>query len=141
MLLQIQERHIEPDTTVLELAGKLALGRESQRVEMLVDELVKKSARKVIFDMTHVDYIDSAGIGLLALATGKIKAAGGKLVVVTGPGKVLDMLKLTQMIAVVTAAARWRRRSRRLAGSPATLSRFEPERPIRFAFSGRGVSP
>jgi anti-anti-sigma factor len=102
MLLQIEERHIEPDITVLELAGKLALGRESQRIETLVEELTKKSARRVIFDMTKVDYIDSAGIGLLALATGKMKAAGGKLAVVAGPGRVLDMLTLTQIVNVVT---------------------------------------
>ena len=104
MLLQIQERHVEPDITVLDLAGKLALGRESQRIETLVDELAKKAARKVIFDMTKVDYIDSAGIGLLALASGKIKDSGGKLIVVTGPGRVRDMLKLTQMVQVVTVS-------------------------------------
>jgi anti-sigma B factor antagonist len=102
MLLQIEERHIEPDLTVLELAGRLALGRESQRIENLVDEFVKKSDLRVILDLTKVDYIDSAGIGLLALATGKMKRAGGKLAVVAGPGKVLDMLNLTQMTAVVT---------------------------------------
>ena len=55
-----------------------------------------------VLDLTKVDYIDSAGIGLLALATGKMKQAGGKLAVVAGPGKVLDMLNLTQMTAVVT---------------------------------------
>jgi anti-sigma B factor antagonist len=102
MLLQIQERHVEPDITVLELAGRLALGRESQRIETLVDELAKKAARKVIFDMTKVDYIDSAGIGLLALASGKMKESGGKLAIVAGPGRVLDLLKLTQITLVVT---------------------------------------
>ena len=52
---------------LLQLAGKLAVGCESQRIEMVVDEL----ARKVIFDLTRVDYIDGAGIGLLAMATEK----------------------------------------------------------------------
>ena len=102
MLLQIQERQIQPDITVVELSGKLALGRESQRIETLVDELAMKAVHKVIFDMTQVDYIDSAGIGLLALATGKVKESGGKLVIVAPAGKVLGMLKLTQMTAVVT---------------------------------------
>jgi len=105
MLLQITERNIEPGITVIEMAGKLALGRESQRIEQIVDELAKKPAQKVIFDLTKVDYIDSAGIGMLALATGKVKAAGGKLVLVAPPGRVLDMLKLTQMLTVVTVCA------------------------------------
>jgi anti-sigma B factor antagonist len=102
MLLQIEERNIEPDITVLELAGRLALDRECQRIETRVEELAKKSAHRVILDITRVDYIDSAGIGLLAVATGKMKAAGGKLAVVVGPGRVLDMLKLTQIDNVVT---------------------------------------
>ena len=70
MLLEIAEREIAPDITVVELTGKLALGRESQRIETLVEDLAKARLHTVIFDMRGVDYIDSAGLGMLALATG-----------------------------------------------------------------------
>jgi len=90
-----------PDITVVELIGKLALGRESQRVETLVDDLVKRGSRRVIFDMTGVDYMDSAGIGMLALATGKLKESGGSLAIVAPEGKVLQLLNLTQLTAIV----------------------------------------
>ena len=102
MLLQIVERHVEPNITVVELTGKLALGRESQRIESLVDEMAQKGERHIIFDMTGVDYIDSAGIGLVALASGKLKESGGKLVIVAPEGRVLTMLNMTQMDAIVT---------------------------------------
>ncbi len=105
MVLQIEERQLDGDITLVSMAGKLAMGRESQRIETIVDDLAKKSARKVIFDLSQVEYIDSAGIGLLALASGKTKESGGKLVVVTGAGRVLEMLKLTQMTAVLTVSA------------------------------------
>jgi anti-anti-sigma factor len=59
----------------------------------------------VIFDLHQVEYIDSAGVGLLALASGKTRAAGGKLGVVSGSGRVLEMLKLTQMTAVLSVSA------------------------------------
>jgi hypothetical protein len=39
MLLQIEERRIPPDITLIELVGKLTLGRESQRVETLGEEM------------------------------------------------------------------------------------------------------
>ena len=97
MLLQIEEKWIEPDIAVLELKGRLALGRESQRLESLAGEMVRKGRLKAILDLTGVDYIDSAGIGILALVSGQLKEAGGKLAVVAPPGRVLDMLKLTQM--------------------------------------------
>jgi anti-sigma B factor antagonist len=101
MLLQIAERQIEPDITVVELSGKLALGRESQRIESLVEELVKRGTQRVIVDMSGVDYIDSAGIGMVALAAGKLKEVGGKLAVVAPDGRVLQLLKLTQMNTIV----------------------------------------
>jgi anti-sigma B factor antagonist len=101
MLLDIQESRIG-DITVLTLIGKLALGRESQKIETLVDDFGRRHESKVIFDMVGVDYIDSAGIGMLALAAGKLKDSGGKLVIVAQPeGRTTQLLKLTQMSAIV----------------------------------------
>ena len=97
MLLQIEEKVIEPDIVLVELKGRLALGRESQRIESLAEELVKTGRTKAILDMAGVDYIDSAGIGILALVSGKLKEAGGQLAVVAPEGRVLQMLTLTQM--------------------------------------------
>jgi anti-sigma B factor antagonist len=101
MLLQIEERELEPDIAVLELKGRLALGRESQRVEALAEELVKAGRLKAILDLTGVDYIASAGIGILALVAGKLKAAGGALAVVASEGKVRQMLTMTQMVRIL----------------------------------------
>src|SRR5712671_3472535 len=101
MLLQIVERQIEPDITVVELTGRLALGRESQRIETLVDDLARKGSKRVIFDLSGVDYIDSAGIGMVALASGKLKESGGALALVAPEGRVLQLLNLTQMSAIV----------------------------------------
>ena len=75
MLLQIDEGRIEPDITLIELAGRLALGCESQRIENLVNELAQRGELKVVLDMSKVEYIDSAGIGLVALAAGKLREA------------------------------------------------------------------
>jgi len=102
MLLQIEEKRIDPDITVVELVGKLALGRESQRIETIVEELIKSGRVRVILEMTGVDYIDSAGAGLLALASGRLKEGGGKLVVVAPEGRVLALLKMTQLTLIVT---------------------------------------
>lgn len=102
MLLQIEERELEPDIALLELKGRLALGRESQRVEALAEELVKARRLKAILDLTGVDYIDSAGIGILALVAGKLKAAGGALAVVAPEGKVRQMLTMTQMVRILS---------------------------------------
>ena len=101
MLLRIEQRQIEPGIMIVELTGKLAMGRESQRIEDLVDELAKAGERKIILDMTGVDHIDSAGVGLVALAAGKLREAGGRVVVVAPEGRVLHSLKMTQIDTIV----------------------------------------
>jgi anti-sigma B factor antagonist len=104
MLLQIEEKTIEPDIVLVELKGKLALGRESQRLETLAADLVKAGRTKVILDMTGVDYIDSAGIGILALISGKMTEAGGALAVVAPEGRVLHLLNMTQMVRILAVS-------------------------------------
>ena len=104
MLLQIVESRIEPDIELLALKGRLALGRESQRVEALGDELVKAGRLKAILDLSGVDYIDSAGIGIVALIAGKLKEAGGQLAVVAPEGRALQMLTMTQMTRIVSVS-------------------------------------
>jgi len=102
MLLEITEREIAPDITVVGLTGRPELGRESQRIEILVDDLIKRGSLRAIFDMSGVDHMDSAGIGMLALATGKLRESGGKLAIVAPEGKILQLLNQTQMTAIVS---------------------------------------
>jgi len=102
MLLEIQERQIDPDIIVVELNGRLALGRECQRVEMMLGDLVQAGCKRLILDLARVTYIDSAGVGLVALAAGKMKEAGGKVMLVTLAGRVFDVLKMTQLDRLVT---------------------------------------
>jgi anti-sigma B factor antagonist len=102
MLLRLQERQIDPDITLIEMAGKLVLGPESRRIEETIEDLVRAGFSRVIFDMSGIDYIDSAGVGLLALAAGRFKEAKGRLVVVAPNGRVQHELKVTQMDRLVT---------------------------------------
>jgi len=101
MLLQIEQKRIEPDVVVVALAGKLALGRESQRLESLVDEWSAVGRLRVVLDLSGVDYIDSAGVGMVALAAGKLKESGGKLVMAAPEGRVRQIMRMTQMDAII----------------------------------------
>jgi anti-sigma B factor antagonist len=101
MLLEIAEREMAPDITVVELAGTLELGRETQRIETLVDDLVKRGSTRVIFDMKGVEHMDSTGLGMLALASGKLRESGGSLAIVAPGGRVLELLTLTQINLIV----------------------------------------
>ncbi len=103
MLLEITQRQVEADITVVKSGGTSALGRESQRVETVFDELLKQGSKRVILDLGRIGYIDSAGIGVLALVAGKLKQAGCTLALVAPGGRALQLLQLTQMTTVITA--------------------------------------
>ncbi|MGO9260252.1 MAG: STAS domain-containing protein [Bryobacteraceae bacterium] len=95
MVLEIKESRMEPDITVVQLSGRLALGRAGQGLEGLVAGYVADGRLRVMLDLTRVDYIDSAGIGVLAMAAGQLKQAGGRLALVAGEGRVRALLRLT----------------------------------------------
>jgi len=101
MALEIREDRVD-DVVVLQLAGKLALGREEQRIESMTEELLQSGLSKIIFDITGVSYINSAGIGMLAMTAGRLKDRGGKLVLIASAnGRTTQLLRLTQMHLIV----------------------------------------
>ena len=104
MTLSISTRTIEPDVTVLELSGKMTLGRESNQVEPMVTSLLAKGVRKIIFDVGGVTYVDSSGVGQVAFSAGKIVQSGGKCRVAGATGLVLDIFKITRIDSVVPFA-------------------------------------
>jgi len=97
MLLQIETKRIEPDITLLSMAGKISLGRESQKIEALVQDLLRQNERKLIFDLSRVDHIDSTGIGIMAYCFGTLNRSGGEMRVTGATGKVLHLLQITHL--------------------------------------------
>src|SRR5665213_1232958 len=72
-------RQVEPDLIVVELSGHLNLGNELMSLESAVKRLIQDGARKLVMDLTKLDYIDSAGIGMLVGCNGQMVRAGGKM--------------------------------------------------------------
>ena len=99
-MMQIQTRNVEPDIVVLEVTGRITIGRDCQQLEWSTDALVSENKKKIVFDLSGVNHIDSTGIGIIVMSAGKIKQAGGKLRV-CAQGHVEQVLKLTSVDKVV----------------------------------------
>ena len=109
-MLDIQTKHVQPDIVVLEITGRITLGRESKQLEWAVESLVGEGRKKVIFDLAGVSNIDSTGIGIIVMSAAKLKKAEGELRVAGATAHVEDVLKMTNIDQVVvlhptTAAA------------------------------------
>jgi len=101
MLLQIDSRRIEPDILVVSFTGKITVGRESQRIETMVQDLLRRNEKKLIFDLMGVDYIDSAGLGMLTFSASTVREAGGAIGLVCGAGKVDQLIKITRLNSIL----------------------------------------
>ncbi|MGA7079992.1 MAG: STAS domain-containing protein [Terriglobales bacterium] len=109
-MLEIQTKQLAPDIVVLEIAGKITLGRESKQLEWAVESLLGEGRKKVIFDIAGVTNVDSTGIGIIVMSSGKLKKAGGELRVAGATAHVEEVMKMTNVDQIVglhatTAAA------------------------------------
>jgi anti-sigma B factor antagonist len=100
-MLDIQTKHAQPDIVVLEITGKITLGRESKQLEWAVEKLVGEGRKKVIFDLTGVTNVDSTGIGIIVMSAGQMKKAGGELRVAGATAHVEEVLKMTNVDQIV----------------------------------------
>lgn len=100
---EIQRTLIEPDILVMAVSGRLALGRECQIVEWTVDELLAGGPRKVVFELSKLEYLDSTGIGILATCCGRIEESGGQVRLAAPHPKVADLMRVTKLNRVITS--------------------------------------
>src|SRR5438128_3184304 len=77
--LEVQRKRIEPDVVLVEIVGKVVFGSECQQIEWLTAELLGEGQRKIIFDISRVHHVDSTGVGIIVMCSGKAREAGGQL--------------------------------------------------------------
>ena len=99
-MLAIQTRNVNPDIVVLEVTGKITIGRDSKQLEWSTDNLLRENKKNIVFDLSGVTHIDSTGVAIIVMTAGQIKQAGGKLRVCT-QGHVEKVLRLTGIDRVV----------------------------------------
>ena len=70
---------MEPGLVVLEISGRLVMGKEVGRLEAVVKEQIEKDQKKFVFDLSNLEYTDSSGIGSLVSCLTAIRKSGGEL--------------------------------------------------------------
>ncbi|HVP42092.1 MAG TPA: STAS domain-containing protein, partial [Terriglobales bacterium] len=61
-----------------------------------------EGSKGVVLDLSRIDRVDSAGIGILTLSAGKLRKAGGQLRLAGAQGAVNDVVKLTKIDTIVS---------------------------------------
>jgi anti-anti-sigma factor len=95
MSLEILE-NIREDIFVLTLKGRLTVG-ESKSVREKINGVAAGGHYNVILDLTHVDYVDSTGLGTLVICYTSLKKQGGALKLVNPNKRNVELLMLTKL--------------------------------------------
>lgn len=102
-------REIEPDVLVMDFKGRLTTpGIMVASVEQTIKRRIEVGARKLVLDLSKVEFIDSSGVGMLMVCWSSMTKAGGKLVVAGAAGyakQVLEMVHLEKHLGMYPSVA------------------------------------
>jgi len=77
------------------------LGNRLSEVEHAIQEKIKQGSRKLVLDFSGLTFVDSAGIGVLAMWFGLMEREGGRVAVAGAAGHVKQTLELTHLNRLV----------------------------------------
>ena len=97
MKIEKRERN---GVTILEVEGKITIGKGDVVLRDAVQQLLSAGVNKILIHLGQVTTIDSSGVGELVSAFTTVTNRGGKLKLVNLPPKVNDILQITQLITV-----------------------------------------
>ena len=85
------------DVTVLRLTGRLVLDEGDLEYKRQIDRLVEAGQVKIVVDLAGVDYIDSAGVGMLVAKLKSVRVKGGDVKLLNLTAKSHRLLALTRL--------------------------------------------
>lgn len=87
------------------LSGPLTLGTSLKMADAQVQEAIAAGFNRMVFDLSSVDYVDSAGLGMLVFTYGTLHEKSGLLRLCGVCPRVLSLLKLTKTDGVLAMDA------------------------------------
>ena len=96
MSLEITERERE-GITILEMKGRITVGKEATALREKCAELQAGGAKNVIFDLAHIDFIDSTGLGALVICATTAKKNGGSVKLLNLSKRNIELLVMTRL--------------------------------------------
>jgi anti-sigma B factor antagonist len=100
MALEIKTREMRPGVAAVEVAGRVMMGPDSEKIVAAVDQLLNKGYRTVIFDLSGISSIDSTGIGRFISSFNRIQAAGGEMRMANAGGHVFESFHVSLLDTV-----------------------------------------
>jgi len=91
---------VRDGVTILDVAGGLGIGEGDSDLRDAVRQALDGGATKILLNLGGVDFLNSAGINVLASSHTAVSNRGGKLKLVSLQPKVQDVLVITRLVTV-----------------------------------------
>lgn len=99
MSLKASNRQVD-GVTILDLSGRIVLGEGSEILREALRDLVSRGQKKLLLNLSDVNYIDSSGLGALVSGYTTITGQQGQLKLLNLTKKVHDLLQITKLLTV-----------------------------------------
>ncbi len=96
MPLSASIENLPEGVSVVHLSGGLTLGTSLKIADSQIQAEIESGATRMVIDLTDVEYMDSAGLGMLMYAYGIVNEKKGKLRVCGVTKRVLSLLQMTR---------------------------------------------
>jgi anti-anti-sigma factor len=99
--MKLEKRHIKPGIVVLEITGRISMGNDCEQIDQEVQRHIQRDEKRVIFDLTGVNHIDSAVVGQIVKSHSSLRRSGGVLRLAGVSSMVYGVLQMTQVDKVI----------------------------------------
>jgi anti-sigma B factor antagonist len=102
MNFDVKEEQYEPGVFIVRLNGQFDFSHVAS-ARTVINRRIEEGARLIVVNLDGLDYIDSAGLGVLVGTLARLRERNGDLAVVCRAPRirrVFDITKLTQLLAL-----------------------------------------
>jgi anti-sigma B factor antagonist len=102
MLLTADIERLSPETAVVTFHGSLTLGTSLKVADSQLQSAISDGVTRLIVDMSGVDFLDSAGLGMVVYIYGALSEKNGMMRLCGVTPRVASVFKLTKTDSFLT---------------------------------------
>jgi anti-anti-sigma factor len=104
-VMKIRER-LTAEAVVLALDGDMTMGdARPSHLAGRVRRLIQEGHERIVLDVGHLRFVDSAGLGELAQCCAAARTRGGSVALLNATRRLTDLLTVTQLLAAFDVIA------------------------------------
>ena len=97
--MKLSDRVME-GVSIIEPSGKIMGGPDATMLHERIHEFVENGVKKVVIDLSKVDWINSTGLGILISGLTTLRDNGGELKLANVTEKIHSLLTITKLVTV-----------------------------------------